>query len=464
VPTAVCWLRRDLRLHDHRALRAACAEADAVVPLFVLDPALVRGARVSRARLVYLSDALADLDARLRRRGGRLVVRHGDPAEVVPALAAEVGADTVHWHRDATPYAATREARVTAALDREGIAHREHDGVVIQPPGSVLTKGGAPFKVYTPFARAWRAQGVAPPAAEPGRVAVPDAVASAALPAPADLGASEADRALPGGEGPGLERLERFLDGPIEVYDRSRDLLATDGTSRLSADLHYGTVSPRQVWAGLAEADAHRAFADELIFREFYHHVLAAWPETAATEWSARFRDLPWGGPGPELDAWAAGRTGYPIVDAGMRQLAATSWMHNRARMIVASFLCKDLLIDWRHGEAHFLRHLVDGDIASNNGGWQWAAGTGTDAQPYFRIFNPVRQGERFDPDGAYVRRWVPELAEVPTRWVHAPWTLGPLEQQAAGCVLGRDYPEPIVDHAAARQRALDWFATHARD
>ncbi len=462
--TAVCWLRRDLRLHDNPALRAACAEADAVVPLFVLDPRLLRGPRMSRARLAFLADALADLDARLRERGGRLVVRHGDPAEVVPAVAAEASATRVHWHHDVTPHATARDANVAAALQRLGAHHVAHEAVVIQPPGTVRTKAGQPFKVYTPFAKAWRALGVDEPRAEPGRVTVPATVEGQPPPTLADLGVTEADRALAGGEQAGLARLERFLAGPVDAYDARRDLMAVEGTSRLSADLHYGTVSPRQVWAGLADEAAHRAFADELIFREFYHHVLAAWPEAATTEWSPRFRDLPWGGHGPAFEAWAQGRTGYPIVDAGMRQLASTSWLHNRARMIVASFLCKDLLVDWRLGEAHFLRHLVDGDIASNNGGWQWAAGTGTDAQPYFRIFNPVRQGQRFDPDGAYVRRFVPELAHVPDRFVHAPWTMGPLEQEAAGCVVGRDYPEPIVDHAAARQRALEWFATHARD
>ena len=460
--TSVCWFRRDARLDDHPALHAAAGDADRLVALFVLDPRLLGSARMSRRRLAFLADALADLDAGLRARGGWLVVRSGDPTVVVPAVAREAAARSVHWHRDHTPYAAVRDEAVLAALSNAGIHGRVHDGTLVRAPGSVLTKQGTPFKVFTPFARQWRTMPVDAPRPAPSRVRAA-AVTGEPLPTPAQLGAGADDRALPGGEHAGLARLNRFLDGPIEAYPELRDQLAADATSRLSADLHFGTVSARTVWSGLADSPAHHTFATQLVWREFYAHVLAAWPEAAEAEWNPSTRGLPWRQESSDVDAWRDGRTGYPIVDAAMRQLDTQGWMHNRGRLIVASFLCKDLLVDWRIGEAHFLRTLVDGDWASNNGGWQWAAGTGTDAQPFFRVFNPVRQGQRFDPQGTYVRRHVPELARVPDRWIHEPWRMPAEAQQTAGVRVGVEYPAPIVDHDAARRRALDWFARHRR-
>jgi deoxyribodipyrimidine photo-lyase len=462
VATAVCWFRRDLRLRDHRALRAAVRAADEVVPLFVLDPRLLRSARMSPARLCYLADALADLDGSLRARGARLVVRRGDPRAVVPAVAREAGARGVHWHGDHTPYAARRDHAVTAALAAERIATGVHDGTLVHAPGTVRTGDGGPYKVFTPFARAWRALGVDRPAPAPATLRSPD-VAGEAPPTLHDFGQSPSDRALDGGERAALARLDRFVRGHAGAYAQQRDVLAAGGTSRLSADLHFGTISPRTIWARLRDSEGHRAFGEQLVWREFYAHVLAEWPEAAHTEWDPASRELPWLGDGPELEAWRRGLTGFPLVDAGMRQLASESWMHNRARMVVASFLCKDLLADWRLGEAHFMAHLVDGDLANNNGGWQWAAGTGTDAQPYFRVFNPARQGARFDPSGAYVRRHVPELRAVGDRWIHEPWRMPPAEQRAAGVEIGRDYPGPIVEHAEAARRARDWYAVHRR-
>jgi deoxyribodipyrimidine photo-lyase len=461
VTVAVCWFRRDLRLHDHPALEAA-ATAGAVVPLFVIDPRLVRSPRMSRARLAYLADALADLDASLLARGAALVVRRGDPAAVVPAVAHEAGATAVHWHADHTPFAARRDGAVQRALAGARVGVRVHDGTLIHAPGTVRTAAGGPFKVFTPFARAWRARVFDAPVPAPSAVAGPP-LPGEGPPSPAALGAAAADRALEAGETAALGRLDRFLRTAANDYAERRDLLVADATSRLSADLHSGTLSPRTVWSRLADTEGQRAFARQLIWREFYAHVLAEWPEAARTEWNPAFRGLPWLGSGPELEAWRAGATGYPLVDAAMRQLAAEAWLPNRARMVVASFLCKHLLVDWRAGETHFLRRLVDGDVAANNGGWQWAAGTGTDAQPYFRIFNPVRQGTRFDPDGRYVRRFVPELAAVPDRWIHEPWRMPDSARTAAGVRLGRDYPEPIIEHGLARRRALEWFAAHRR-
>lgn len=468
--TRIVWLRRDLRLDDHPALHAALADADddtRVVPLFVWDPALVDRGRVSPARLAYLCEALTDLDGRLRDRGARLVMRTGEPAAVVQGVAREVHASAVHWTRDFTPYARTRDDAVRGALAALGDppAVVDHPGVVIHEPGSVLTGGGEPYKVFTPFHRRWRQQPIGDPRDAPASIPGHGSVAGDDLPTPERLGLSDVEDRPVGGETAAHDRLGRFLEHRIDDYDDLRDTPAADGTSRLSADLHFGCLSARRVHDRLdGRNSGHKAFATELAWREFYVHVLAAWPEVLDTEFNERYRGMPWSGDGEEVDTWRDGMTGYPIVDAGMRQLRSTGWMHNRTRMIVASFLCKDLLVDWRIGERHFLEHLVDGDLASNNGGWQWAAGTGTDAQPYFRIFNPVTQGERFDPDGAYVRRWVPELADVPDTYIHHPWDMPDTVADDCGVTIGADYPVPIVDHSEARQRALAWFDEHRAD
>lgn len=465
--TCIVWFRRDLRLDDHPALHAALADADGdtrVVPLFVWDPAITERGRVSPARLAYLCEALADLDASLRDRGARLVLRHGDPVEVVPAVATEVRAAAVHWTRDCTPYARRRDDAVRSALaDLDAPPEvGDHPGVAMHDPGSVRTASGDAYRVFTPFHRQWRQLEIGVPLDAPDAVPGHGSVAGDDLPTTASLDLAEIDERQTGGERAARERLERFLDDRAGDYDDQRDVLAADGTSRLSADLHLGCLSVRRVHDRLdLRNGGHKAFATELAWRDFYLHVLGEWPEVLTSEFDERYRGLPWHDDEEALRAWRDGMTGYPVVDAGMRQLRSIGWMHNRARMIVASFLCKDLLIDWRLGETHFLEHLIDGDLASNNGGWQWAAGTGTDAQPYFRIFNPVTQGERFDPDGAYVRRWVPELADVPTRYIHHPWDMPDEVAQGCGVTVGEDYPQPLVEHREARRRALDWFGRH---
>jgi deoxyribodipyrimidine photo-lyase len=467
--TRIIWFRRDLRLDDHPALHAALADAGddtRVVPLFVWDPAITERGRVSPARLAYLCEALADLDGALRDRGARLVVRHGDPVDAVPAVAGEVRATAVHWARDFTPYARRRDGAVRAALaDLDDPPEvDDHGGTAMHDPGTVLTGSGDVYKVFTPFHRAWRRHAIGDPLDAPDAIPGHGTVASDDLPTAAALDLDEIDDRQRGGEAAARDRLRSFLDDGAGAYDEQRDALAADATSRLSADLHFGCLSVRRVHDHLdLRNGGHQAFAAELAWRDFYLHVLAAWPEVLTEEFKPAYRQLPWSDDAEAFDAWRDGRTGFPIVDAGMRQLRSIGWMHNRARMIVASFLCKDLLIDWRLGEAHFLQHLIDGDLASNNGGWQWAAGTGTDAQPYFRIFNPVTQGERFDPDGAYVRRWVPELADVPTEYIHHPWDMPDDVAATCGVTVGDDYPEPLVDHKQARQRALDWFDQHTR-
>jgi deoxyribodipyrimidine photo-lyase len=459
--TALLWLRRDLRLHDHPALAAALEAAEAVVPVYVLDERLLAGPRASANRTWLLLESLRALAADLAARGSPLVVRTGRPEAVVPTLAAEAGADEVYASRDVSPFARRRDRAVADALAAAGRRLHLRRGLLVAEPEEVRGADGGPVLVFTPFFRRWAAverREVLPvPGAIPGpRVPVRSDPIPPAPPPTAD----RALLPLPG-EAAARERLGRWLaSAALPAYAEGRNRLDAEGTSRLSADLKLGTLSPLEVLlAAEGPGDGRRIFVSELAWREFYAHVLWHFPHVVGRAFRPAYDAVPWIDDPVGLAAWHAGRTGYPVVDAAMRQLAGSGWMHNRARMIAASFLTKDLLVDWRSGEAHFMRHLVDGDVASNNGGWQWTAGTGTDAAPYFRVFNPVSQGRKFDPAGAYVRRWVPELARVPDAYVHEPWTMPPDVQAAAGCVIGRDYPAPIVDHAAARERALAAYA-----
>ncbi len=442
--TAVVWFRRDLRLADHPALHAAIGAADAVVPVFVLDPALWGGAGANRRW--FLHGCLRALDADLRSLGSRLVVRHGHPAEQLLAVAREAGADTVFATGECTPIAARWEAEVRRALGEEGATLGLEGTSYAIPPGTLTTKTGGPFKVFTPFFRAWRAHGHDAPLARPHRVRTPEGIVDHGLP---DRPSVTADLPEPG-EAAAHRRLEAFLRDGATTYADDRNRPDLDRTSRLSAHLRFGTLHPRQILDRLDPDDpGHTTFASELCWREFYAGVLAEWPGSAWHAWrpDAAHVEVDTGPDADErFDAWATGRTGFPFVDAGMRQLLAEGFVHNRVRMVVASFLVKDLHLDWTRGARHFMEHLVDGDLASNNHGWQWTAGTGTDASPYHRVFNPVTQGLRFDPDGDYVRRWVPELRSVAGARAHEPWRLDPAPS---------GYPSPLVDHAEERDEAL---------
>ncbi|MCV2489611.1 DNA photolyase family protein [Geodermatophilus sp. YIM 151500] len=446
MPTSLLWFRRDLRLSDHPALLAARDDAGpdgSVLPVFVVDPRLWEPAGAPRRR--FLLDSLADLSA---ATDGALVLRHGDPAEVVPALAREVGAAGVHVSADTGPYGRRRDAAVEAALD--GIPFVRTGSPYAVTPGRVTKDDGTPFRVFSPFARAWRAHGWRDPAPRPRSVPWQHGVRSDDPPPAPEPTA----RIPPAGEAAARAAWRRFRDERLGGYRDGRNTPSADATSRVSVYLKYGQLHPRTLLADLADADAPAtdvsSYANELAWREFYADVLWHRPETARETYDPRMARLEYD-TGKDADthfaAWAEGRTGYPIVDAGMRQLLGDAWVHNRVRMIVASFLTKDLHVDWWRGARHFMTHLVDGDLASNNHGWQWVAGTGTDASPYYRVFNPVTQGKKFDPDGEYVRRWVPELRDVPTRYVHEPW-LAP-----DGVPPG--YPDPIVEHAHERQVAL---------
>ena len=454
----VLWFRRDLRIGDHPALLAARDEAGdgGVVGLFVLDDVL----RVpsGSARLAFLYRCLRELNDSL---GGRLVVRTGDPVQVVPAVAREVKAEAVHISADYGPYGATRDRRVEEALDADGVRLVRTGSPYAVAPGRVVKGDGEPYRVFTPFSRGWRAHGWRAPAATPRKVDWVQ-LPGEGVPEDPELG----DQVLPeAGEKAAHDRLKTFLD-QVTSYKATRDKPGTDGTSRLSAYLKYGCIHPRTILAELAALDGHgegiRTFENELAWREFYADVLFQQPESARADLTRALEGLEYedetkGEAADRFEAWKQGRTGYPIVDAGMRQLLAEGWMHNRVRMIVASFLVKDLHIWWRPGARWFLEQLVDGDLASNNHGWQWVAGTGTDAAPYFRVFNPVLQGQKFDPDGDYVRRYVPELRDcgLEGKELHAPW-------EAKSGPPG-DYPGPIVDHFVERDETLHRYEL-ARD
>lgn len=425
----VAWFRRDLRLADNPIL---AAEGDDVVPLFVVDPRLFRP---GEPRSDHLVRRIHGLDGALAERGGRLRVEWGVPEDVVPSVVEEVGADHVVANRDVSPYARSRDEAVADRVDLRG-----RWGTLVHPPDALRTTAGDPYRVFTPFHRSWEALEVPGPAdvdfhptADPGD-GLPD---------------------LPGGAEPITEamaqgRLGAWVAGPVEDYPQTRDRPDLDATSHLSIDLKWGALSPSGVARAVGSGtEARRSFVRQLAWRDFWAQLLWHHPHTMAEPLNERFESFPWRNAPEDLAAWQEGRTGVPIVDAGMRQLVATGWMHNRVRMVVGSFLVKHLLIHWREGERFFRHHLLDGDVPQNVGNWQWVAGTGADAAPYFRVFNPVRQGERFDPDGAYVRRWVPELADAPDEHVHEPWELGPLERQAL------DYPDPIVGVDEGRERAL---------
>ncbi|QDB80551.1 deoxyribodipyrimidine photo-lyase [Georgenia sp. 311] len=440
--TAVLWLRRDLRLHDLPALLAA-HEGGQVLPVFVVDPALL--ATAGPVRRAHLVAALEDLRESTDRA---LVVRTGRPEEEVPRLVRESGAGSVHVSRETTPYGRRRDARVAAALGDVPLVATGTPYAV--GPGVVRKADGDPYRVFTPFSRAWRDHGSPPPAPPPARLRWRRGVATEELPG-ADGPPTHAV-----GEAAARERWAEFLDTDLARYDTARDRPDLDATSQMSVHLKYGTIHPRTMLADVAahpagRTEAARRYVTELCWREFYadvlwHHPASAWSDLNDGLRSMAYED-PAGTPAAHVRAWEEGRTGYPFVDAAMRQLRETGWMHNRARMVVASFLVKDLHVWWPHGARHFLAHLADGDLASNNHGWQWVAGTGTDAAPYFRVFNPVSQGERFDPAGDYVRRHVPELAHVPGAAVHQPWRVPD--------GLAHGYPERIVDHAAERAEAL---------
>ncbi len=454
-PVTVVWFRRDLRVHDHPALADAAARGP-VVCLFVVDPGLLaRRHHRAPARLRFLRAGLDALDAELRERGGALSIRHGDPATVVPDLAAEVGADRVHVTREISPFGRARDARVQAALDPAGVTFAQYGGDLVVAPEELPGPEGAGYRVFTPFYTAWLRQ----------------VMSTRPLPAPDSLqsdvqasrgaveGLPDGEPLIPAGPDAARRRLADFATSDASYYDEERDNVADAATSRLSPYLRFGMCTPRQVGQAIGLPgrlnDGAQAFWRQIAWREFFHHLLWWRPEAATGAMQPRFREIRWDNDPAHIAAWTDGLTGFPLVDAAMRQLAGTGWVHNRARLVAGSFLVKDLLVDWRIGERIFMERLIDGDPANNNGGWQWVAGTGADAAPYFRVLNPVLQAKRFDPEGIYVKRHVPELRRVPEEHIHEPWRMDPELQRRIQCRIGTDYPAPIVDHVRRRHEAI---------
>ncbi|UTI66477.1 DNA photolyase family protein [Paraconexibacter antarcticus] len=461
--TALVWFRRDLRVHDHPALHTALAEYERVVPVFVLDRALVAGRYASPARTAFMLACLRELRGALKERGSGLVLREGDAADELVALAEETGASAVLWASDVGPYAMARDQRVREALADAGVDARPQPGNFCADVSKPRTGQGRPYVVFTPFWKAHqRLERRAVHGAPRKMPALPSSLATGTIPSLENLGLEDdvPEPVTEAGEAAARRALTAWLAGPIERYDERHDDL-TGGTSVLSPHVRWGTLSVREMEEraaarGGAGADA---YCRQLAWRDFYAHVLLLHPGNTQQAFQARYRELRWADDADGFEAWKAGRTGFPLVDAAMRQLDRTGWMHNRARMVVGSFLTKDLHLDWRDGERWFAHKLLDGEPLQNNGNWQWVASTGVDPAPYFRrMFNPTTQAQKFDPDGTYIRRWVPELANVSDRRIHEPWRMSDDEQAAAGCVIGEDYPAPIVDHKAERLHAMERY------
>jgi deoxyribodipyrimidine photo-lyase len=464
------WFRgKDLRVHDHPPLLDAIAAGE-MIPLFVIDPSFFAPERARQLphRIQFLLESLAELSATLAALGSRLIVVEAKSVEVVPALAERWRVDRVVAHRWVEPFARERDRRVAEALR---VPFTLYEGETLLPPGTLRTSSGAPYSVFTPFSRAFMATAqIAKPLPAPRAVpALPRDVTAdqVPIPTPTQLGIERNPNLIEAGEKAARNRIAQFANEHAAHYDRSRDHMADEaGTSRVSQDVKFGTLSARTLWHAVDEhASTHAAdvFRNELIWREFTHSTLWDRPDVLERPFRKEFEGFPWRNDEKDWMHWAEGKTGYPVVDAAARQLLATGFVHNRARMIAASFLTKHLMLDYRRGEAHYMRWLTDGDWAQNNFNWQWSAGCGCDAQPWFRIFNPRLQGEKFDPNGEYVRRWVPELARLPGKWIHAPHEAPEDVQDQAGIRIGAHYPAPIVDHAEARERFLDTATVHTK-
>jgi deoxyribodipyrimidine photo-lyase len=470
-PPVILWFRRDLRLADNPALQAAQATARLILPVYILDegPAV---RPIGGASRWWLDKSLRALAASIADRGGRLILRRGDPETELRRLIDQTGATGVMMNRRFEPDDWTRDTDIARALKADGIEVKGFNGTLLARPGSVLNGSGGPYKVYTPFMKALRAQ-VEPPSHTTG----PDDLSGAPKVDSNDLDIWGLHPTRPDwsggffgepGEAGATRALSDFVKTGLKAYADDRDRPDRPGTSRLSPHLHFGEISPWRAWTaayvaagsdGISVTQADK-FTNELIWRDFSAHLLYHFPTLPTAAFRAEYDRMPWINDAAQFQAWTRGQTGYPIVDAGMRELWTTGFMHNRVRMIVASFLIKHLLIDWRKGEDWFWDCLMDADLAQNAQNWQWVAGSGADASPWFRIFNPITQGQKFDPDGVYVKRWVPELRRLSPAFVHSPWTAPPEILRAADVTLGRTYPGPLVDHAEARARALTALKT----
>ncbi len=473
--TTILWFRQDLRLTDNSALNAAISRGGPILPLFIFDHSEKHEWSLGGASRWWLHHSLEWLSESINERGNELIIRAGDTASVLGEVLKETRATSIFWNRCYEPRSIKRDKKLKQALIKDGIDVCSFNSSLLREPWEVATQKGDPYKVFTPFWRASRALGEpAFPSSAPASIPAFDRAIKSCnlstlqlLPENVDLTDGFQERWTPGEKG-ALDRLNEFKKGNAHDYGDLRNIPSLAGTSRLSPHLHFGEIGPRQIWHAITSnaylktdgimSKSFETFLSEIGWREFSYHLLYYFPELPTTPIRKEFERFPWADSLSSRTAWECGKTGYPIVDAGMRELRSTGWMHNRVRMIVASFLVKDLLINWRYGARWFWDTLVDADLASNSASWQWVAGCGADAAPYFRIFNPTTQAKRFDPDGTYVRQWIPEISGLPNKLIHTPWLAKPVELSDAGIVLGNSYPYPIVDHSKARNHALDTY------
>ncbi|CAN5189537.1 deoxyribodipyrimidine photo-lyase [soil metagenome] len=460
--TIIVWFRNDLRIHDHPALATACADADFVVPLFITNDTLLHGEHRSANRNRFLLESLKDLQQSLQDSGGDLVIRNGDAAEELVKLVKETNAEAIYYTADYTPFAIKRDKAAKASVAKSNVAFRSFPGrLAVSSLEKLHTKAGTTHKVFTPFWKNWLTIVRRDIADTPQSIQLPSGLTPGTLPELKDVTTPQelSPNALPGGETAGRKRLHAYLNAGIEDYHQTNNDMAANQTSRLSPYLHFGCVSAREIETLLPDNAGARAWHRQLAWREFYHYIVFNNPSNTTKEFQEKYRSLSWTKSPDLLSAWQQGKTGYPVVDAAMRQLNEEGWMHNRGRLIVGSFLTKDLWLDWRDGERYFMQMLIDGDTANNNGNWQWIASVGVDPAPvYRRLYNPSTQRDKFDPSGAYTKKFVPELANVPDKYLSSPWTM-PIEvQQEIGCIIGKDYPAPIVDHKQARLAALEQY------
>ena len=464
------WFRQDLRISDHPALHSALSNSASVLPLYIYDESQGGEWALGGASAWWLHHSLHALDGKIMQSGGRLLLRRGDTASVLKEICETYSIDTIHCSRRYEPWAALQEVELYQTLAGSGLTLKRFPGSLLHEPGSVLTQGGTPFKVFTPFWRACKQKPVSQPVAVNEyrwiSVSAGDNLEAWQLTPRQPNWAASWNRLWTPGEDAAQSKLATFLDSTVNEYADGRDIPNLECTSRLSPHLHFGELSPRQVFAMCEQARVHGSveehslakFQAEVGWREFCYHLLHFFEHITNDNFKPQFKHFPWTYSEEYFSAWKLGQTGYPIVDAGMRELWSTGFMHNRVRMVVASFLCKHLRTHWIHGARWFWDTLLDADLASNSCSWQWVSGSGADAAPYFRIFNPIAQGEKFDPTGAYVRRWVPELAQMPEKFLHRPWEAPEDVRSVAGLKLGIDYPNPIVNHQEARLLALDAY------
>lgn len=458
----IVWYRNDLRIHDHPALSLAVRSADHVIPVFIFDETIYNGKHGSSNRNRFLVESLEDLKASLKKIGGDLVIRNGDAKQVLTTLAKEFDASAIYYTADYTPYAIKRDRQIQDTFAGTETEVRALPGrLIVSTLDKIKTKNGTAHKVFTPFWKTWMNVGRRQLATDPSAISLPSGIKVGSILPLSSLTIKDelSPNVAKGGETEALRRLESFFENDIDSYHKNNNDMGLPSTSRLSPYLHFGCLSPLYAESQLPDNEGARSWQRQLAWRDFYHYVLFYNPNNSKQEYQEKYRLLEWNDSSQHLRAWQEGKTGYPAVDAAMRQLNKEGWMHNRARLIVGSFLTKDLGLDWRLGEAYFMKRLIDGDQANNNGNWQWIAGVGVDPAPiYRRLYNPSLQRDRYDPSGAFVRTYIPELKNVPDKYLSEPWQMPEDIQKGSKCIIGDDYPNPIIDHKLARKEALERY------